>query len=116
MDNRQQAQHLIDELYNELIKRPDQVGGLIDITDVLLQVYKKLDDTKAVEPLVNRLVNYIYSVGFANKIHFDRKQEHLLIELGDIAKAAGWNGLNRANYSDKMQFYSVFDPKPTRFP
>lgn len=48
--------------------RPQKTSGLLDITDVLLQVYKKIDTTKYPEYLLNKLVNYIYSVGFDQKI------------------------------------------------
>ena len=51
-----------------------------------LQVYKKIDSEKYPEILINKLVNYIYIVGFDNKIHFFQEMiEKLLIELGDIS-------------------------------
>lgn len=48
----------------------DKTKAILDITDVLLQVYKKIDSEKYPEILINKLVNYIYIVGFDNKIHF----------------------------------------------
>ena len=74
---------IIHELYNSLMKR-DKTKAILDITDVLLQVYKKIDSEKYPEILINKLVNYIYIVGFDNKIHFLGNDEKLLIELGDI--------------------------------
>lgn len=115
MDTRQNAQTLVHDLYNELIQR-EQTPELTDITDVLLQVYKKLDTVKDPEVWVNRLVNYIYLVGKAGNVEFGHNAEAKLIALGDISKLAGWNGHNRAAYNDKMQFYGVLDPKPKRFP
>lgn len=110
VDSRERAQQLIHDLYNRLIKRPNLSETLTDITDVLLLVYRKLDDTKNnPEALVNRLVNYIYRVGFDHRIHFDKEEEHLLIELGAIAGRAGFNGVYRSDAGNKAQFYSVFD-------
>lgn len=82
---------VIHELYNSLMTRPNQTKALLDITDVLFQVYKKIDTAKYPEILVNKLVNYIYIVGFDNKIRFIDNDEKLLIELGDISKKAGIN-------------------------
>ena len=109
VDSRERAQQLIHDLYNRLIKRPNLSETLTDITDVLLQVYRKLDDTKNPEAIVNRLVNYIYRVGFDHRIHFDKAEESLLIELGVIAGRAGFNGVYRSDAGNKAQFYSVFD-------
>ncbi len=66
--------------------RPNQTKALLDITDVLFQVYKKIDTAKYPEILVNKLVNYIYIVGFDNKIRFIDNDEKLLIELGIFLK------------------------------
>lgn len=109
VDSRERAQQLIHDLYNRLIKRPNLSETLTDITDVLLQVYRKLDDTKNPEAIVNRWVNYIYRVGFDHRIHFDKAEESLLIELGVIAGRAGFNGVYRSDAGSKAQFYSVFD-------
>ncbi|HFM6519079.1 TPA: bacteriocin immunity protein, partial [Enterococcus faecium] len=37
---------VIHELYNSLMTRPNQTKALLDITDVLFQVYKKIDTAK----------------------------------------------------------------------
>lgn len=66
--NVEETKEVIHELYNNLMDRPQKTSGLLDITDVLLQVYKKIDTTKYPEYLLNKLVNYIYSVGFDQKI------------------------------------------------
>ena len=55
MEIREKAQAQIHDLYNDLMQR-EQTPALIDITDVLLQVYKKLDTVKNPEVWVNRLV------------------------------------------------------------
>lgn len=85
----------------------DETKAILDITDVLLQVYKKIDSEKYPEILINKLVKYIYIVGFDNKIHFLGNDEKLLIELGDISKKAGINSKYKANFTDKSQFYSI---------
>lgn len=107
-DNREKAKQLIHDLYNYLIKVPEPSKNLLNVTDVLLQVYQTIDDTKDLAPLLSKLVNYIYVEGF-DTLSLPREQEHQLIELGDMAKSAGWNGRYRANYTDKSQFYSYFD-------
>ncbi|EGO9277175.1 bacteriocin immunity protein [Enterococcus faecalis] len=106
MDNRELAREYIHKLYNLLNKRKDNTSELLDITDVLLQVYKKLDTVENPEALVNRLVNYIRSMALKGRIYFPSTEEHLMIELGVIGQKAGLNGLYKADYSDKSQFYS----------
>ena len=41
---------VIHELYNSLMTRPNQTKALLDITDVLFQVYKKIDTEKMKAP------------------------------------------------------------------
>ncbi len=43
---REEAKEKIHELYNLLSRREEQPSEILDITDVLLQVYKKLDQEK----------------------------------------------------------------------
>ena len=105
---------VIHELYNSLMTRPNQTKELLDITDVLFKIYKKIDTAKYPEILVNKLVNYIYIVGFDNKIRFIDNDEKLLIELGDISKKAGINSKYKANFTDKSQFYSYSETMPQR--
>ncbi|ENZ5663371.1 bacteriocin immunity protein [Enterococcus hirae] len=105
---------IIHELYNSLSARNNYTNSLLDITDVLLQVYKKIDTVKYPEILVNKLVNYIYIVGFNNDIHFFDEDEKLLRELGNISKKAGINSKYKANFSDKTQFYSYLEKMPIR--
>ncbi|MGM0212778.1 bacteriocin immunity protein [Enterococcus sp. AZ109] len=109
METRETAQELVHNLYNYLVKQPDPSEGLQDIIEVLLQVYKKLDTAKNPEALVNRLVNYIYSVGFNQHIHFDKPAEKLLNGLSAIGQRAGLNGVYRSNTSDKTQFFGYLD-------
>ena len=54
--NIKETKEVIHELYNSLMDRPQKPSGLLDITDVLLQVYKKLDTVKYPEYLINKLV------------------------------------------------------------
>lgn len=103
----------IHDLYNELMQQSNKNSALLDITDVLVQVYSKIDQAKNKEALLNRMVNYIYIVGFSN-INLSKKAENDLIELGDIAKRAGWNGIYRGNSVDKSQFYGMFENMPVR--
>ncbi len=95
-------------LYSLLVDNVDK-PGYSDICDVLLQVSKKLDNTQSVEALINRLVNYIRITASTYKIIFSKKEEELIIKLGVIGQKAGLNGQYMADFSDKSQFYSVFD-------
>lgn len=110
-NQQKRAQELVHELYNRLVQRSNPQPQLIEINEVLLQVYQTLETEKNPEPLINRLVNYIYRVGFDHKIRFDKEEETLIIELGTIANRAGLNGVYRSDASDKSQFYPLFSKK-----
>lgn len=112
--NIKETKEVIHELYNSLMDRPQKPSGLLDITDVLLQVYKKLDTVRYPEYLINKLVNYIYSVGFDQKIRFMGRDGELLRKLADESKKAGINSRYRADYSAKSQFYSLSEEIPRR--
>ncbi|KRL52347.1 hypothetical protein FD01_GL002456 [Lacticaseibacillus manihotivorans DSM 13343 = JCM 12514] len=107
-----QTQHDIELLTPLLAARPDQTPEMRDILDVLGQVHKKITKVKNPPALVNRLVNYIRVRSSAGKLHYPRDQEALLIDLSVIGQKAGWNGLYMADFSDKSQFYSIFEPMP----
>lgn len=113
-DIRTNTKLYVKELYDLLLERDDQSSELLDIIDVLLQVYKKIDEVKNPEALVNRLVNYIRIIASTGRIHFPTDQEKLIIELGVIGQKAGLNGLYMADFSDKSQFYSIFEKIPKR--
>ena len=51
--NIKETKEVIHELYNSLMDRPQKPIGLLDITDVLLQVYKKLDTVRYPEYFLN---------------------------------------------------------------
>lgn len=108
------VKEVIHELYNSLAERPEKSSGLLDILDVLRQVYKKIDQEEYPEYLVDRLVKYIYMVGFNNRIHFLGEDGKLLVKLSDVAKKAGLNSRYRADYSDKSQFYGFLEDFPRR--
>ncbi|EUJ21804.1 bacteriocin immunity protein [Listeria aquatica] len=103
------SKELIHDLYNKLSKRSDPSNELLDILDVLYQVYLKIDTVNNPEAYVQRLVNYIYSVGLKGRLYFPEDENRLIAELGIIGQKAGLNGLYKANYGDKSQFYSYFD-------
>lgn len=105
------VKEVIHELYNSLAERSEKSSALLDILDVLAQVYKKIDQE---EYLVDRLVKYIYMVGFNNRIRFLGEDGKLLVKLSDVAKKAGLNSRYRADYSDKSQFYGFLEDFPRR--
>ncbi|MCV5888766.1 bacteriocin immunity protein, partial [Escherichia coli] len=55
------VKEVVHEMYNSLAERPEKNSGLLDILDVLAQVYKKIDQEEHPEYLVDRLVKYIYA-------------------------------------------------------
>ena len=107
-----QAQADIKELLGLLNHFENQSTELLDILDVLAQVYRKLPEAKNPEAVLNRLVNYIRSVALAGRIHFPKKEEALIIDLGVLGQRAGLNGAYMADFSDKSQFYSIFEEIP----
>jgi len=109
MDNREQAKQNAHDLYNILIKKSDKSANMLNITDVLMQVYSKLDEAENPEALVDRLAKYIYSEAMGGRIHFEKEEEALLMDLASFGSKAGLNGANYADFSDKSYFYSVFD-------
>jgi len=113
MDNREEIKQYVHNLYDSLMQRSDKTAHLLNITDVLAQVYLKVDRVKNPEALVSKLVNYIYMEGFS-RVSLSKAEEHWLIELGNISKRAGWNGRYRANVDDKSEFYSIFERMPIR--
>ncbi|MFL2064168.1 bacteriocin immunity protein [Latilactobacillus sakei] len=110
MTNQSMVKKNIHTLYNSLISHPDKSNALLDITDVLSQVYLTLETAKNPEALVNRLSNYIYSVGFG-KIHLNKSEEQLLIDLGAYGQRAGWNSVYRGDYTAKAEFFNYSDAR-----
>lgn len=110
---RENAKKYIHNLYDSLMERPEKTAHLLNVTDVLKQVYLKIDDAKDPSVLISRLVKYIYVEGFG-RINLSQQEEADLIELGDISKKASWNGMNRGDFGDKSQFYSIFEKIPQR--
>ncbi|QTI54082.1 bacteriocin immunity protein (plasmid) [Enterococcus faecalis] len=102
----------IHELYNCLRARKEQSNELLDIEDVLLQVYKNIDSVKNSETLMNRLVQYIRSLSLKGRLHYSTKEENLIIQLGEFGKKAGLNGLYGGDFSDKSQFYKLTESIP----
>ena len=68
MSDSEKSKELIHDLYNKLSKRTNSSPELLDIIDVLYQVYLKIDTVSNPEALVQRLVNYIYSTGLKGKL------------------------------------------------
>lgn len=113
MDTKQ-VKTLIHELYNHLSQREDQTAGLMDICDCLLQVYKKIDHVKNPDTLLSALVNYIYMVGFSQKIQFIGEDQDLLRKIASYTHTAGLNAKYRSDLTDKSQFYSFLEKMPVR--
>jgi hypothetical protein len=108
------ARQTIHDLYQLLAQRPDQTAALLDIRDVLLQVYRKLETSKRPEVWVNRLMNYIRNAAIKDRLYFPKEQEALMLDLGEIGQKAGFNSQYRADFSDKSQFYGLTETMPRR--
>lgn len=114
LEIREDSKKHIKGLYDSLMARPEKDSHLLNITDVLKEVYGKIDKDKNPTDLLTRLVKYIYIEGFS-RISLSKTEEADLIALGDISKRGGsatiaYNG----NFSDKSQFYSLFERVPQR--
>lgn len=108
------AQQAIHDLYQLLAQQSPQTATLLDIRDVLLQVYQKLATSEHPEVWVNRLVNYIRNAAVRDRLYFPKAQETLMLKLGEIGQKAGLNGQYRADFSDKSQFYGLTENMPRR--
>ncbi|MCI1987448.1 MAG: bacteriocin immunity protein [Lactobacillus sp.] len=106
------AKQYIKELFTLLRQRPDQSGQMLDILDVLAQVYRKLDTVKNPEAILNRMTNYIRITARSGQITFPKPQESLIDELAWIGAKAGWNGAYMSDFSDKRQFYGLLEKMP----
>lgn len=104
----------IHELYNSLNSRKEKPFGLMDISDCLFQVYNKIELVKNPETMLSALMNYIYVIGFSNKIKFIGRDQELLNELADYNNSAGLNAKYRSDLTDKSQFYSFIERMPKR--
>lgn len=106
---------IVLELYDMLANGDNQSGHMLDILDVLLAVYKKLDKAKHPERLINRLNQYIRITASTGKINFSSEAEQLIIELGTIGQKAGINGSYMADFFDKSQFYQFGERVPYHY-
>ncbi|MBZ2405046.1 bacteriocin immunity protein [Liquorilactobacillus hordei] len=104
-ENKEQAKAYISQLMMIFKNYQQKSPELLDIIDVLEQVYKRLDDAKKPEILVNRLVNYIRSNSLKGKIYYPTKEEKIIINLAFIGQKAGFSSQYNADFSDKSQFY-----------
>jgi len=107
------AKKQIDVLYDSLMARSEKSSHLLNITDVLKQVDTKINRSKDPAVLISRMVKYIYVEGFS-RITLSKVEENALIELGNLSKDASWNGMNMGNFTDKSQFYSMYEQIPQR--
>lgn len=99
-------------LYNSLAKRDSKSAEMLDILDVLLKVYQKLDTEKHPERLINRLNQYIRITASTGKISFSSEEEKYTIQLSVMGQKAGINGSYMADFSDKSQFYKFGEQVP----
>ena len=103
---------IVSDLYNRLVKRDTKSSELLDILDVLLKVYQKLDTEKHPERLINKLIQYSRITASTGKINFSSEEEKLTIQLSVIGQKAGLNGSYMAEFSDKSQFYKFGEQVP----
>ncbi|WP_430602306.1 hypothetical protein IGJ02_002630 [Enterococcus sp. DIV0724b] len=97
------AKKLVHELYNTIGDK--QGKSYLELKEVLLKVYKKLDKETNDDFLISRLINYIYFKNLTEKITFTEKQNQLIMEMSQIAKTSGVNN----NYRGYLGSVSQFD-------
>lgn len=102
MQNHKDSKALVHQLYNELVKAKDPAYQ--EVLEVLTKVYLKLDQQKDSAPLINRLVNFLYSYGFNHRLHYPKATEEIIRELATIGNRAGLNGVYRSDYGSPNQF------------
>ncbi|KRM05773.1 hypothetical protein FC89_GL001483 [Liquorilactobacillus ghanensis DSM 18630] len=112
--DREKAKNNIKKLLQQLDQTSARPAELLDIIDVLLQVYSKLDQTKEPAVLINHLINYLRSTALKGKLHFPPAEEKIIIELEILGQKAGINGNYLGGYNDKSQFYNIFEQVPYR--
>lgn len=69
-----ETKNYISKLIN-ILQKNNKSSEMLDIIDVLTQVYLKIDTTKNPEALINRLVHYIRSVAIKGRIYFLQKKK-----------------------------------------
>ncbi len=102
MTKQNHSKQLIHNLYNSIAQ--SDVKNSEDISEVLLKVYSKLDDSKENERLINRLVNYIYFTALTEKIAFNEEQNDLINQLNEIGGKVGVNNTYRSPIGSKYSF------------
>ena len=91
-----------------IINRDDfqQKLELRDISDVLVQVNKTIDNNKYPERSLSKLTTFIYSMGPAGKIYFPKDQEQLIDKIAVIAQKSGNTGLYYSSFNTKSDFFN----------
>lgn len=103
LEKRNLAKDIIHSLYNSFAEAKNDEFN--DMRNILLKAYKKLDSSNIANPsiLVERLVKCLYWISFNKKIHLTPEQENLILQLSDIGKNGGFNGIY-ANFSSRAPF------------
>ncbi|GEK29055.1 hypothetical protein IV55_GL000666 [Furfurilactobacillus siliginis] len=107
----QAAKDEVHELYNRLSQRTEQSVALLDITDVLMQVYRKIDTTERPEQLLDQLMNYIRNTSMVHHLHFSRDEEANIINLETLGTRVGFNSRSRSVVT-KQEFYKLGEVVP----
>lgn len=107
----QTAKNEVHELYNRLLARDEQPGAILDITDVLMQVYRKIDAATHPEQLIDQLMNYIRNTSMERHLHFTKDEEANIINLEALGTRVGLNGRYRSVVS-KQEFYKFTEVVP----
>ncbi|ALS01776.1 hypothetical protein ATZ33_10435 [Enterococcus silesiacus] len=98
-----ESKKLVHELYNSLGN--EQGESYLELKEVLLKVYKKLDKDVNEDFLMSRLVNYIYFKNLTEKLTFTEEQNQVINKMNSIAKTSGVNN----NYRGYLGSLSQFD-------
>ncbi|MHC5228954.1 bacteriocin immunity protein [Enterococcus sp. LJL99] len=93
---------MIADLYNSF--KDNQGSNYLELKQVLLKVYKKLDTSINEESLIARLTNFIYFKTLTEKWKFTAEQNQIINELSAIAKSADVNNNYRGDLGSLSQF------------
>lgn len=97
-----ESKKLVHALYNSLGN--EQGESYLELKEVLLKVYQKLDKEVNEDFLMSRLVNYIYFKNLTEKLTFTEEQNQLINEINSIAKISGVNNNYRGDLGSTSQF------------
>ncbi|EOI01759.1 hypothetical protein UAY_01167 [Enterococcus moraviensis ATCC BAA-383] len=97
-----ESKQLVHALYNSLGSNHEE--NYVELKEVLMKVYKKLDKPINDDLVMSRLVNYIYFKNLTQKLKFTEEQNQIITKMNEIAKTAGVNNAYKGYLGSVSQF------------